>query len=103
MAQEEARHLRDLVQRRRQISEMITAEKNRSRGKSPQIQADIQEHIQWLEKKLKELEKQLNRDSGKFRGKRTIWGGNRSKSEGKMITVDLENNHWEEKIKQSDR
>ncbi|CCQ49007.1 DUF6887 family protein [Crocosphaera watsonii WH 8501] len=27
----------------------------------------------------------------------------RSKSEGKMITVDLEDNHWEEKITQSDR
>ncbi|MDJ0583022.1 hypothetical protein [Crocosphaera sp.] len=27
----------------------------------------------------------------------------RSKSEGRMITVDLEDNHWEEKITQSDR
>jgi transposase len=118
------------VQRRRQISEMITAEKNRLRGKSLQVQADIQEHIEWLDKRLKELESQLNqsiegnslwhnqvqllttvpgigqvtattliatlpelgrlgpkqisylvglaplnRDSGQFRGKRTIWGG----------------------------
>lgn len=60
MAQEEARQLRELVQRRRQISEMITAEKNRLRGKSLQVQSDIREHIEWLEKRLKEMESQLN-------------------------------------------
>ena len=109
---------------------MITAEKNRRRGKTNSIQADIDEHIEWLEKRLKEIESQiksaiainedwqqkmklltsvpgvgevvavtlisslpelgaishksisylvgvapLNRDSGKFRGKRKIWGG----------------------------
>jgi transposase len=130
MSDESSRQLEDLVQRRRQLSEMITAEKNRLRGKTNLIQSDINEHIEWLEKKLKEIESQikaaialddswrqkmklltsvpgvgevvaitlisslpelgqlshksisylvgvapLNKDSGKFRGKRRIWGG----------------------------
>ncbi len=44
-----------MVQRRRQISDMITAEKNRLRGKSNLVQSDIKEHIAWLEEKLKEI------------------------------------------------
>jgi transposase len=125
-----SRQLEDLVARRRQLSDMITAEKNRRRGKTNSVQADINEHIEWLEKRLKEIESQiksaisinqdwqrklklltsvpgvgeivavtlisslpelgtlshksisylvgvapLNKDSGKFRGKRRIWGG----------------------------
>ena len=130
ISDESARQLEDLVARRRQISDMITAEKNRRRGKTNSVQVDIDEHIEWLEKRLKEIESQikeaiainqdwqeklklltsvpgvgevvavtlisslpelgtlshksishlvgvapLNRDSGKFRGKRKIWGG----------------------------
>ena len=130
MSDESSRQLEDLVQRRRQISEMITAEKNRRRGKTNCVQSNIDEHIEWLEKQLKEIESQisqaialnenwkqkmdlltsvpgvgevvavtlisslpelgkishksisylvgvapLNKDSGKFRGKRKIWGG----------------------------
>ena len=130
MSDESARQLQELVQRRRQISQMITAEKNRLRGKTGLVQSDINEHIDWLEKKLQEIEAQiqqaialnrdwqekvellktvpgvgqvvattlvaslpelgelshkplsylvgvapLNRDSGKSRGKRRIWGG----------------------------
>ena len=109
---------------------MITAEKNRRRGKTNSVKASIDEHIEWLKKQLKEIESQiesaiavnpdwqqkmnlltsvpgigkvvavtlisslpelgtishksisylvgvapLNRDSGRFRGKRKIWGG----------------------------
>jgi transposase len=130
MSDESSRQLEDLVQRRRQLSEMITAEKNRRRGKINSVQSNIDEHIEWLEKQLKEIESQikeaialddnwqqkmklltsvpgigevvavtlisslpelgkishksisylvgvapLNKDSGKFRGKRKIWGG----------------------------
>lgn len=130
ISDESSRHLEDLVARRRQISEMITAEKNRRRGKTNSVQLDIDEHIEWLKKRLKEIESQiskeiavndnwkpkmdlltsvpgigevvavtlisslpelgtishksisylvgvapLNKDSGKFRGKRRIWGG----------------------------
>jgi transposase len=130
MSDESSRQLEDLVQRRRQISDMITAEKNRRRGKTNSVQANIDEHIEWLEQQLKEMESQiksaitvnpdwqqkmklltsvpgvgevvavsiisslpelgkishksisylvgvapLNKDSGKFRGKRRIYGG----------------------------
>ncbi len=130
ISDESARQLEDLVARRRQISDMITAEKNRRRGKTNSVQADINEHIEWLEKRLQEIESQissaiannrdwqqklklltsvpavgevvavtlisflpelgtlshksisylvgvapLNKDSGKFRGQRRIWGG----------------------------
>jgi len=137
MSDESTHQLKDLVQLRRQISQMITAEKNRLRGKSPSVASDIQSHIEWLEKRLREIEAHireayrqvgaaialneewqqkrelltsvpgvgqvvattlmaslpelgqfshkslsylvgvapLNRDSGKFRGKRQIWGG----------------------------
>ena len=56
---------------------MITAEKNRRRGKTNSVKASIDEHIEWLEEQLKELVgvAPLNKDSGKFRGKRKIWGG----------------------------
>ena len=130
ISDESSRQLEDLVQRRRQISDMITAEKNRRRGKTNLVKASIDEHIKWLEEQLKEIELQiksaiavnqdwkqkmdlltsvpgvgevvavtlisslpelgtishksisylvgvapLNKDSGKFRGKRKIWGG----------------------------
>ena len=130
ISDESSRQLEDLVARRRQISDMITAEKNRRRGKANLVKASIDNHIKWLEEQLKEIESQiksaiainedwkhkldlltsvpgigevtavtlisslpelgkishksisylvgvapLNRDSGKFRGKRKIWGG----------------------------
>ncbi|MGL5794108.1 MAG: IS110 family transposase [Waterburya sp.] len=130
ISDESSRQLEDLVQRRRQISDMITAEKNRRRGKTNSVQASIDEHVEWLEQQLKEMESQiksaiavnpdwqqkmklltsvpgvgqvvavslisslpelgtishksisylagvapLNKDSGKFRGKRRIYGG----------------------------
>ena len=130
ISDESSRQLEDLVVRRRQISDMITAEKNRRRGKTNSVKASIDKHIEWLEEQLKEIESQiksaiainedwqqkmklltsvpgigevvavtlisslpelgkishksisylvgvapLNKDSGKFRGKRKIWGG----------------------------
>lgn len=56
---ESSRQLQDLVQRRRQISDMITAEKNRLRGKTHSVQSGIIEHIKWLEAQLKEIESQI--------------------------------------------
>ncbi len=130
ISDETNRQLEDLVARRRQISDMITAEKNRRRGKTNSVKASIDDHIKWLEEQLQEIESQiksaiarcedwqqkmkllttvpgigevvavtlisslpelgkishksisylvgvapLNHDSGKFRGKRRIWGG----------------------------
>ena len=56
---ESSRQLQDLVQRRRQISDMLTAEKNRRRGKTNSVQVSIDEHIEWLEQQLKEIESQI--------------------------------------------
>ncbi|MEO1467056.1 MAG: transposase, partial [Cyanobacteria bacterium J06633_1] len=53
MSDESSRQLEDLVQRRRQISDMMTAEKNRRRGKTNSVKASIDEHIKWLEQQLK--------------------------------------------------
>ncbi len=127
---EEAQKLDALLSRRRQILQMLTAEKNRLQSAPVWTRKDIQKHIRWLEKNLDELNQDLdrmvkespiwrakdeilqsakgvgpvlsvtlisqlpelgtlkgkkiaalvgvaplNRDSGKFRGRRTIWGG----------------------------
>ena len=45
ISDESSRQLEDLVARRRQISDMITAEKNRRRGKTNSIKTSIDEHI----------------------------------------------------------
>jgi transposase len=127
---EDTKILTALVTRRRQVIEMLTAEKNRL-GISPKIvQKDILKHIDWLQKRLEDIDDSLdsairkspiwrekdnllrsvpgvgqvlsvslitglpelgalsrrqiaalvgvaplNRDSGLFRGKRTVWGG----------------------------
>jgi transposase len=127
---EEAQQLEALLSRRRQILQMLTAEKNRLHTAPAWIRKDIQIHIRWLEKSLDKFTQDLdrlikqspiwrakdkilqsatgvgpilsvtlisqlpelgnlnrkkiaalvgvaplNRDSGKFRGRRTIWGG----------------------------
>lgn len=119
-----------LATRRRQIVQMLTAEKNRLHSAPGRAREDIRLHIQWLQKRLERIEKDmdrriqkspiwrvkgeilrsmkgvgpglcralvtdlpelgtlkrqkisvlvgvapLNRDSGKFRGRRTTWGG----------------------------
>lgn len=122
-----------LIARRRQVVQMLVAEKNRLSMAQKPIRVDIQKHILWLEKRLKALDgdltrmiqqsplwreaedllqsapgvgpvisrtlladlpelgtlnsKQiaalvgvapLNHDSGKWRGKRIVWGGRAS-------------------------
>jgi transposase len=48
-----------LVTRRRQLVEMLVAEENRRRSAPVAIRADIQAHIVWLRKRLKDLDKEL--------------------------------------------
>ena len=127
---EETRELRALVDRRRQLLEMLTSERNRLRPASKRVGRLIQEHILWLKQQIDDLDKDigelirsspiwraqedllrsvpgvgrvlsctllthlpelgslnrgqvaalvgvapLNRDSGAFRGKRSVWGG----------------------------
>lgn len=127
---EDTQMLTALVTRRRQVVEMLTAEKNRL-GISPKVvHKEIQKHIEWLQRRLQDIDRHLdsavrkspvwrekddllrsvpgvgqvlsvsvitglpelgtlsrrqiaalvgvaplNRDSGLFRGKRTVWGG----------------------------
>ncbi len=124
------RELRGLVDRRRQLTGMLTSEHNRLRNASKRVRPLIQEHVRWLKQRVDELDKDisdlirsspiwrtqedllrsvpgvgpvlcsmllthlpelgtlnrgqvaalvgvapLNRDSGTFRGKRSVWGG----------------------------
>jgi transposase len=120
-----------LVQRRRQLLEMLTAEKNRlEMTRAPVVRGEVRKHIQWLEKRLEDTNRQIGasirqsplwrakedlltsvpcvgpvttrtllaelpelgllnrkqisalvgvapfaRDSGKLRGRRSVWGG----------------------------
>ena len=50
-----SQELRALVARRRQLVEMITAEKNRTRTATRRIRPKVQEHIRWLEEGLQDL------------------------------------------------
>ena len=127
---EQSRHLRALVSRRRQFTEMIVAERNRVKRAHLPVRESIDKHIEYLSRELDEIEgdidelikasplwrekaelltqvpgigavscvtllselpelgklgaKQisalvgvapLNRDSGAYRGRRSIWGG----------------------------
>ena len=127
---EETRELRGLVDRRKQLLEMLTSERNRLRQASKRVHPLIQNHIRWLKQQIDDLDKDIselirsspiwraqedllrsvpgvgpvlsstllthlpelgslnrsqvaalvgvapmNRDSGAFRGKRTVWGG----------------------------
>ena len=133
LPEEEAKRLGVIMARRRQIIAMRTAEKNRLHQADPAVKEGIKEHIDWLNQKLDDIDKELgrmiesnpewkekndiiqsvpgvgpnlamtllsdfpelgslnrkqiaslsglapfNRDSGKMRGKRTIWGGRSS-------------------------
>lgn len=124
------RQLGNLVTRRRQVIEMLTAEKNRLQTAAPSVCDHIKQHILWLERSLSDLDNDLgqaihssdiwraqddllqsapgvgpvlsttllgelpelgalnrkeiaalvgvaplNRDSGRSRGRRTVWGG----------------------------
>jgi len=50
------RELSALVARRRQLIEMLTAEKNRLRVATKKVRANIEAHIRWLEGELLDLE-----------------------------------------------
>ncbi len=131
LKEEDERELSALVTRRRQVLDMLTAEKGRlSMVHAKLVRKEIKQHIAWLEKRLKDTDKNisstimsspvwrvkddllrsvpwvgkvlsmvlisevpelgrldrreiaslvgvapLNRDSGMFKGRRTIWGG----------------------------
>jgi transposase len=57
---EEARALDALVSRRRQIIEMMTAEKNRLGFATKAVQKGIEKHIKWLERQLADVDSDLD-------------------------------------------
>lgn len=62
LADKEGESLRALVNRRRELLDMIVAEQNRSRTcPSKQVRADILQHIDWLKKRLAGVDKDLDR------------------------------------------
>ncbi len=127
---EQSRELTALLTRRRQLVDMLVAEKNRVQGAPKRVRKDIKAHIAWLQKRLRDTDGDLdaliqdspvwrakddllrstpgvgrvlaltllshlpelgqlnrreiaalagvapfNRDSGRYRGKRSVWGG----------------------------
>jgi transposase len=58
---EETKEIKMIVSRRRQIIDMITAEKNRLETASGYIEAEIREHIEWLRKNKEDLDKDLRK------------------------------------------
>lgn len=59
LANESARQLGELVNRRRQLVEMLTAEKNRCQRARGAARDDIKDHIGWLEERLQQLNEQI--------------------------------------------
>jgi transposase len=57
---EEARALSAIVARRRQVIEMITAEKNRLGFALKPVQKGIERHIRWLERQLSDVDSDLD-------------------------------------------
>ncbi len=58
---EEERELSGLLLRRRQLVDMLVMEKNRRDSTAPKLRPSLDEHIDYLQKKLKELEENLNK------------------------------------------
>lgn len=72
---EVTRGLSALVARRRQVVEMLTAERNRLGSASTSVQARITAHITWLQDELEELDDQLGhavRESPVWREKESL-------------------------------
>jgi transposase len=59
LASEVQAELQDLVTRRRQLVDMLTAEQNRASGLRSQAQADVADHIEWLRHRVKQLDEQI--------------------------------------------
>jgi transposase len=57
---EDARALDAIVGRRRQIIDMITAEKNRLGFALPAVQKGIKKHVRWLERQLDDVDSDLD-------------------------------------------
>ena len=59
ISDQQSRQLSELVTRRRQLVEMLSAEKNRKSASQGKMHQEIQAHIDWLEKRLQALDDSL--------------------------------------------
>ena len=59
---DEAQALTAIITRRRQIVDMITAEKNRLAISHESVKKDIRETIEWLQKRLKDIDNDLSKN-----------------------------------------
>lgn len=59
LSDEQVEELKAILARRRQVSEMITAEKNRLHSARSSVRKDIKAHIAWLEKEMAKIETNL--------------------------------------------
>lgn len=55
----ETRHLHALVTRRRQLQEMLTMEHHRLRTAAPSVRGNLEEHLGWLERCLRDVDREL--------------------------------------------
>jgi transposase len=60
VASDATQELEAICTRRRQVVSMLTAEKNRMHAAPSSMRSDIKKHIQWLEKCIDQLEKDLD-------------------------------------------
>lgn len=58
---QDLRELTDILTRRRQLVDIHAAEKNRLHSTSKTVRKDIQEHLQWLEKRIKDSDATLRK------------------------------------------
>lgn len=61
LSDNQAQELKDIVSRRRQVNEMLTAEKNRLGAARKVVKSRIQTHIIWLQKELEDIDGNLRR------------------------------------------
>lgn len=61
LSDDQAQELKDIVSRRRQVSDMLTAEKNRIGSARKVVRSRIQAHIVWLQKELEDIDGNLRR------------------------------------------
>src|SRR5580692_3093460 len=66
LANEQAQALEALVTRRRQLVEMLTAEKNRRANAPKVLHRSIDEHIRWLEKRLSGFDDELGEFASRY-------------------------------------
>jgi len=60
-ASEERQHLEALLTRRRQLIDMLTAERNRlARTRPSAVRKSLQDHIRWLQRQIQQLDRDLD-------------------------------------------